>query len=129
MSNYTTNNQLLLSLIYLSTEHETLLDLAENEWRIRACGRMCFVLPLWLYCDDTSGNVSKKWNEHNSVLMCLAGLQSSHLSLPFEIHFLTTSNLAPPTEMFEGVSDEMRYEIYCSNSFYDQLSVVQEAAS
>jgi len=66
------------------------------------------VLPIWLYCDDTSGNISKKWNEHNSILMSLAGLPSSRSNLRFEIHFLSTSNLAPPAEMFEGLSDEIR---------------------
>ncbi|KAH9941369.1 hypothetical protein B0H21DRAFT_780213 [Amylocystis lapponica] len=29
---------------------------------------------MWLYCDDTSGNSSKKWNKHNSILLTLAGL-------------------------------------------------------
>jgi len=69
---------------------------------------MCLALPIWLYCDDTSGNVSKKWNAHNSVLFALAGLPSTCASLPFNIHFITTSNAASPTELFAGVVTELR---------------------
>ena len=64
----------------------------ENPWRVRAQGKMCLTLPIWLYCDDTLGNVSKKWNCHNSVLFALAGLPATRSNLPFDIHFVTTSN-------------------------------------
>ncbi|KAJ6460727.1 hypothetical protein DFH09DRAFT_1496906, partial [Mycena vulgaris] len=46
-----------------------------NPWRIKAAGRRVFSVPLWTYCDDTSGNVSKKWNKHNSILFTLAALE------------------------------------------------------
>jgi hypothetical protein len=67
-------------------------------------------LPIWLYCDDTSGNVSKKWNCHNSVLFALAGLPSTRSNHPFDIHFVTTSNELSPTELFAGVVAELRLE-------------------
>ncbi len=66
-----------------------------------AKGRCIFPLPLWVYCDDTSGNVSKKWNKHNSLLFTLAGLDPEYIHLLYNIHFLATSNIAPPLEMFE----------------------------
>ena len=69
---------------------------------------MCLTLPIWLYCDDTSGNVSKKWNCHNSVLFALAGLPSARSNLLFDIHFVTTSNEASPVELFAGVVAELR---------------------
>lgn len=92
--------------------------IVHGPWREKAHGRLCLALPIWLYCDDTSGNKSKKWNKHNSILMSLAGLLSSHSNLPFEIHFISMSNLAPPTEMFEGLSNEIRcvaYDFYIIN--------------
>lgn len=52
--------------------------------------------------------MSKKWNAHNSVLFALAGLPSTHASLPFNIHFITTSNVVSPTELFAGVVTELR---------------------
>ncbi|KAG2750187.1 hypothetical protein P692DRAFT_201906126 [Suillus brevipes Sb2] len=45
-----------------------------NRWRVRASGARVYAMPLWLYCDDTSGNLSKKWNKHNSFLFTPAGL-------------------------------------------------------
>lgn len=40
-----------------------------NPWCTKAQGKRVLSMPFWLYCDDTSGNRSKKWNEHNSFLM------------------------------------------------------------
>ena len=65
--------------------------------------------PIWLYCDDTSGNLSKKWNEHNSFLFTAAGLPRAEAQKEFNVHFLSTSNLAPPLEMLDGVVDQLEY--------------------
>ncbi|KAJ3008869.1 hypothetical protein NUW54_g2991 [Trametes sanguinea] len=73
-----------------------------NAWRQRVKGHCVVSFPLWMYCDDTSGNLSKKWNEHNSMLMTPAGLHA------FMIHFLMTSNLAPPLEMLDGIVEQLR---------------------
>ncbi|KAF8180363.1 hypothetical protein BJ912DRAFT_929302 [Pholiota molesta] len=80
-----------------------------NPWRARAQGHRTLCLPLWLYCDDTSGNTSKKWNEHNSFLCTLAGLPLEHSQKEYNVHFLSTSNLAPPLEMMEGVVDQIKH--------------------
>ncbi|KAI0631172.1 hypothetical protein C8Q77DRAFT_1279900 [Trametes polyzona] len=78
-----------------------------NPWRERAQGHRIVAFPLWMYCDDTSGNLSKKWNEHNSVLITAAGLPREHASKEYNIHFLTTSNIAPPLEMMDGVVEQL----------------------
>ncbi|CDO76792.1 hypothetical protein BN946_scf184978.g21 [Trametes cinnabarina] len=78
-----------------------------NAWRERAHGHRVVSFPMWMYCDDTSGNLSKKWNEHNSVLMTPAGLPRVHSQKEYNIHFLTTSNIAPPLEMLDGVVDQL----------------------
>ncbi|KAK0488234.1 hypothetical protein EDD18DRAFT_1081691 [Armillaria luteobubalina] len=44
-----------------------------NAWRERSKGAWVMVFPILLYCDDTSGNMSKKWNKHNSFLFVPAG--------------------------------------------------------
>ncbi|KAH9482318.1 hypothetical protein JR316_0004416 [Psilocybe cubensis] len=79
-----------------------------NLWRERAKGQRVVALPLWMYCDDTSGNQSKKWNKHNSFLFTLAGLPREHAAKEYNIHFLCTSNIAAPLEMLEGVVEEIR---------------------
>jgi hypothetical protein len=45
-----------------------------NHWRALAKGAHVYSFPIWLYCDDTSGNLTKKWNKHNSFLFTPAGL-------------------------------------------------------
>ncbi|KAJ7761855.1 hypothetical protein B0H14DRAFT_2249662, partial [Mycena olivaceomarginata] len=57
-------------------------------------GRRVHSAPLWIYCDDTSGNVSKKWNKHNSILFTLPGLPRALTQMLYNIHFIATSNLA-----------------------------------
>ncbi|KAI0669224.1 hypothetical protein C8Q78DRAFT_1042302 [Trametes maxima] len=79
-----------------------------NRWRERAQGARVYGLPIWLYCDDTSGNVSKKWNKHNSVLFVLGGLPRELSQLLYNVHFLSTSNLASPLEMMEQITAMLR---------------------
>ncbi|TFK46156.1 hypothetical protein OE88DRAFT_1638675 [Heliocybe sulcata] len=79
-----------------------------NEWRAKANGHRVLAFPIWLYCDDTSGNVSKKWNKHNSFLFTAAGLPRRFVHREFNVHFLSTSNLAPPLEMLDGIVDQLR---------------------
>jgi hypothetical protein len=83
-----------------------------NRWRQKAEGKRVLAMPLWLYCDDTSGNQSKKWNEHNSFLFTLAGLPGSETSKEYNIHFICTSNLAPPLEMLDGVVQQIEYVFF-----------------
>ncbi|KAH9808337.1 hypothetical protein DFH28DRAFT_657217 [Melampsora americana] len=65
-----------------------------NPWREKAQGKVICHVPLALYSDDTSGNVSKKWNKHMSIYFTLAGLPPDMANQGFNIHFLATSNCA-----------------------------------
>lgn len=82
-----------------------------NKWRTLATrnGKTHKVVTymMWLYCDDTSGNRSKKWNKHNSFLFTAAGLPAEFVHKEYNIHFLCTSNIAPPLEMLDGIVDEL----------------------
>ncbi|KAJ3765415.1 hypothetical protein FB446DRAFT_795072 [Lentinula raphanica] len=78
-----------------------------NRWRARSHGHPVYSFAMWLYCDDTSGNVSKKWNKHNSFLFTAARLSREHVHKQSNIHFLSTSNLAPPLEMLDGVVEQL----------------------
>ncbi|KAH9948702.1 hypothetical protein B0H21DRAFT_890351 [Amylocystis lapponica] len=78
-----------------------------NRWRALAKGHRVLGFALWAYCDDTSGNLSKKWNEHNSFLITPAGLPRHEAQKEYNIHFLSTSNIAPPLEMMDGVVTQM----------------------
>ncbi|KAJ3767096.1 hypothetical protein FB446DRAFT_822496, partial [Lentinula raphanica] len=78
-----------------------------NRWRKLAEGHRVVSFPIWMYCDDTSGNVSKKWNEHNSFLFTAAGLPREESSKEYNVHFLCTSNTARPLEMLDGIIDQL----------------------
>lgn len=78
-----------------------------NHYRHLAKGHRALVYMMWLYCDDTSGNVSKKWNKHNSFLFSSAGLPRKLVHREQNIHFLSTSNIAPPLEMLGGIADQL----------------------
>ncbi|RXW18687.1 hypothetical protein EST38_g7167 [Candolleomyces aberdarensis] len=62
---------------------------AGNPWRVRGGGAQVMAFPIWLYCDDTSGNLSKKWNTHNSFLFTPAGLPQSEAQKEYNVHFLS----------------------------------------
>ncbi|KZP26247.1 hypothetical protein FIBSPDRAFT_732946, partial [Athelia psychrophila] len=78
-----------------------------NCWRAIAHGHRVMAFPIWLYCDDTSGNLSKRWNKHNSFLFTAAGLPHDMTHYEYFVHFLCTSNIAPPLEMLDGIVDEI----------------------
>ncbi|KAG8715002.1 hypothetical protein FRC09_017034 [Ceratobasidium sp. 395] len=52
--------------------------------------------------------MSKKWNKHNSFFFTLTSLPRAHAQLPYNIHFLATSNIASPLEMLSEISEELR---------------------
>ncbi|KAI6019573.1 hypothetical protein EDC04DRAFT_2575959 [Pisolithus marmoratus] len=72
-----------------------------NRWHMLAWGHCILSYMIWLYCDDTSSNTSKKWNKHNSFLFTAARLPHVMVHKESSIHFLATSNIAPPLEMLE----------------------------
>jgi hypothetical protein len=64
---------------------------------------------MWLYCDDVSGNQSKKWNKHYSFLFSAADLPRALFQHEYNVHFLCTSNIAAPLEMMNGVVSQLEY--------------------
>jgi hypothetical protein len=74
---------------------------------MRGGGARIMAFPIWLYCDDTSGNLSKKWNAHNSFLFTPAGLPCSESQKEYNVHFLCTLNTALPLEMLDGIVDQI----------------------
>ncbi|KAH9807975.1 hypothetical protein DFH28DRAFT_1199728 [Melampsora americana] len=64
-------------------------------------------LPVVLYSDDTSGNVSKKWNKHMSFYFSLAGLRPKLTNQEYNIHSLCTSNIASALEQGDQIVDEL----------------------
>ncbi|KAH9808376.1 hypothetical protein DFH28DRAFT_910112, partial [Melampsora americana] len=93
-----------------------------NKWRVEAKGLLIKHIPLVLYSDDTSGNVSKKWNKHMSVFFTLAGLPPKMTNQEYNLHFLATSNCASALDLMDEVVDDIN--IHSANGFvtYDHAA-------
>ncbi|KAI0725492.1 hypothetical protein C8Q72DRAFT_932650, partial [Fomitopsis betulina] len=78
-----------------------------NPWRAWSNGHRVVSFMMWPYCDDTSGNMSKKWNKHNSWLSTPAGLPQEVGQQEGNIHFLATSNITPPLEMLDRIISQL----------------------
>ncbi|KAH8914607.1 hypothetical protein BT69DRAFT_1232065, partial [Atractiella rhizophila] len=78
-----------------------------NPLRIAASERKVLIVPFVLYCDDSSGNISKKWDKHISALMTLAGLPNQIQQQEFNVHFIGTSNIVSATELLEGIVEQL----------------------
>ncbi|KAH9816553.1 hypothetical protein DFH28DRAFT_891007, partial [Melampsora americana] len=79
-----------------------------NPWRAKAKGRIIRHMPLVLYCDDLSGNVSNRWNKHIAFYFTLAGLPPKLANQEYNCHFVTTSNTAGGLELADPLIDELK---------------------
>jgi hypothetical protein len=79
-----------------------------NPWRKKADGKIIRHIPITLYSDDTSGNVSKKFNKHISFYFTLSGLPPHISNQEFNCHFLSTSNRATVLEILQPIVTEMK---------------------
>ncbi|KAH9821264.1 hypothetical protein DFH28DRAFT_1079308 [Melampsora americana] len=79
----------------------------KNPWRAKADGKIIRHMPLVLYCDDLSGNISKRWNKHIAYYFTLAGLPPKLANQEYNCHFLTTSNTAGALELGDPLVDEI----------------------
>lgn len=78
-----------------------------NPWRVKADGKIVKHIPITLYSDDTSGNVSKKYNKHMSLFFTLSGLPPNISNQEYNIHFLATSNCATALDLLDGAVDQI----------------------
>lgn len=76
---------------WLCTPLDTWAYPVRNLWCVQADVKLVYSLPI-LYCDDTSGNVFKKWNKHNSILFILGRLPQEATLLVHIEHCLTSGN-------------------------------------
>ncbi|KAI6035322.1 hypothetical protein F5J12DRAFT_902148 [Pisolithus orientalis] len=80
-----------------------------NIWCMCMKGHHVLSYMIWLYCDDTSSNMSKKWNKHNLFLFTAAGLPHALVHKESNIHFLAMSNITPPLEMLDGIVAQLEH--------------------
>lgn len=79
----------------------------ENKWEKASRGHQVVMIPLVLFSDDVSGNISKKWNKFDVWAMLLAGLPKSVNSQLENIHFMCASNTVRCLELVDPIVDDL----------------------
>lgn len=62
-------------IIRLSVDKEWEAFTSESNLKSKANGMPVTTIPLVLFCDDTSGNKSKKWNKFIEWTLTIAGIK------------------------------------------------------
>ena len=82
-------------------------SLMPHPLRAKSDGRMVYTIPVIVFMDDASGNISKQWNKHIVVYLSNAGLPREMLDKEFCTRFVTSSPNASPMELMRAVRDSM----------------------
>ena len=79
---------------------------------------MVYAVPLIIFMDDVSGNISKQWNKHHAIYMSNANLPREMLEKEFCVRFVTSSPHAAPMELMAAMKDS----IWCAlNQFVNEV--------
>lgn len=78
-----------------------------NPWRKKSGGRMVYRVPLIVFMDDVSGNISKQWNKHYVIYMSNAALPREMLEQEFHVRFVTSSPHASPMELMHAMKESI----------------------
>jgi hypothetical protein len=76
--------------------------------RAKANGKMAYTVPLIIFMDDVSGNISKQWNKHHVVYISNASLPREILEKEFCVRFVTSSPYALPMELMAAIKDSIQ---------------------
>ncbi|KAI8452672.1 hypothetical protein BY996DRAFT_6431774 [Phakopsora pachyrhizi] len=110
--------------LYEITPERTEIIKLPNPWRLKAQGRIIRHVPLSIYSDDTSGNLSKQWNKHISIFMSLAVLPPHISNQEYNTLFVATSNIATALELAAPVVEELN--ILSTSGFFTFDHSLQE---
>ncbi|KIK80517.1 hypothetical protein PAXRUDRAFT_15749 [Paxillus rubicundulus Ve08.2h10] len=78
-----------------------------NPLRAKPQGHMVHAVPLIVFMDDVSGNVSKQWNKHHTIYMSNVNLPREMLEKEFCIRFVTGSPHVTPMELMQAMKDSI----------------------
>ncbi|KAI9087741.1 hypothetical protein DFS34DRAFT_679051 [Phlyctochytrium arcticum] len=98
--------------IYTTFTAEELKEvLAPHPLKARAGGHRVIMVPIILFCDDSAGTSSKKWNPFYNWYIQLGGLPFELSQRDFHTHFLATSNKASALEMADALVNCMNNKL------------------
>ena len=99
-------SELACGLTESSKKHPSL---EPNPWRKKSGGRMVYAVPLIIFMDDVSGNISKQWNKHFVIYMSNANLPREMLQREFFVRFVASSLHASPMELMYAMKQSISY--------------------
>lgn len=70
--------------------------------------RLVYSIPLVIFIDDVSGNVSKAWNKHCSCYISNSMLPQEKLDEEFHVRFVVTSPFAIPFKIMQDVKSSIK---------------------
>ncbi|KAI9103972.1 hypothetical protein DFS34DRAFT_682949 [Phlyctochytrium arcticum] len=98
--------------IYTTFTAEELKEvLAPHPLKARAGGHRVIMVPIILFCDDSAGTSSKKWNPFYNWYIQLGGLPFELSQRDFHTHFLASSNKASALEMADALVNCMNNKL------------------
>ena len=90
---------------YINKEWNSLIH--QNKWKTASKGHPVVMVPLVLFSDDVSGNLSKKWNKFDVWALLLAGLPRQKNSQLENIHFICASNRVSCLELAQPMVEDL----------------------
>ncbi|KAG1733336.1 uncharacterized protein EDB91DRAFT_1057515 [Suillus paluster] len=68
---------------------------------------MVYTVPLIIFMDNVSGNISKQWNKHHAIYMSNANLPREMLEKEFFVCFVTSLPHAAPMELMRAMKQSI----------------------
>ncbi|KAG1720472.1 hypothetical protein EDB19DRAFT_1917940 [Suillus lakei] len=88
-----------------SASHARLMP---NPLQEKSGGHMVLSIPLIVFMDNVSGNISKHWNKHHIVYMSNAAMPHEMLEKEFCIRFVSSSPHTAPLELMQAVTQSIQ---------------------
>ncbi|KAG1887729.1 hypothetical protein F4604DRAFT_1916551 [Suillus subluteus] len=101
-----TQGELNCGLTASSTKY---VSLSPSSMCKKANGRMVYTVPLIIFMDNVSGNISKQWNKHHTIYMSNANLPCEMLEKEFFVHFVTSLPHAAPMELMQAMKQSISF--------------------
>lgn len=79
-----------------------------NPLRKKSGGWMVISVPLILFMDDVSGNISKQWNKHHVIYASNALMPCKMIEKEHCVWFVLLLPHASPLELMKGVKDSIQ---------------------
>ncbi|THG97865.1 hypothetical protein EW026_g4222 [Hermanssonia centrifuga] len=79
-----------------------------HAFRSKANGRMVYAVPIMIFMDDVSGNISKQWNKHHVIYMSNANMPREMIEKEFCVRFVSSSPNATPLELMDAMRESIR---------------------